>query len=130
MGSPELTNCAAIDSGTRKCIQCACDFSIHMHIYYMTRIKADTIKDDNVAKNLNSKEKILEKKKNMIKDTEMRKTQYEGERKTIIETCAKAAYFLENNAITPFNDCYKEYIEYLLKRYIFFNKCSETLINL
>lgn len=91
-----------------------------MHIYYMTKTKEDIIKDDNVAKNLDTKEKILQKKKKMIKTTENRKAEYEKEQKIIIETCAKAAYFLENNAITPFNDCYKEYIEYLINRYVYY----------
>lgn len=116
IGSPELVNCAAINKSTRRCNKCACDFSIHMHIYYMTKTKETTVKDDNVARNINSKEKVLESKRKLIKDIEKRKIELEIEHKVIIQTCAKFAHFLQNNAITPFSDSYKEYIEYLINR--------------
>lgn len=116
IGSPELVQCAAIDSTTRKCKKCPCDFSIHMHIYYMTITKEGTVRDDNIAKNIDTKEKVLASKKKLISDIKIKKDELDMEHQTIIKTCAKFAHFLQNNAITPFSDSYKEYIEYLITR--------------
>lgn len=82
----------------------------------MTKTKDATIKDDNVAKNINSKEKALDRKRKLIQEIEIRKAEFDGEQNIIVKTCAKFATFLENNAITPFSDSYKEYIEYLITR--------------
>ncbi|KAJ8910299.1 hypothetical protein NQ315_002461 [Exocentrus adspersus] len=90
IGSPELVNCAAIDKLTKACTKCQCDFSIHMHVYYLS--------------------------KTLINDISQRKEELEKEHGIIIKTCARFAHFLQNNAITPFSDSYKEYVEYLILR--------------
>ncbi|KAJ8984982.1 hypothetical protein NQ317_016893 [Molorchus minor] len=115
IGSPELVHCAAMDR-SRKCIKCSCDFSSHMHIYYMTKTKEDKIIDANVQKNINNKERVLQEAKRLLDDISIKLKELEQEHDVIIKCCAKFAHFLQNNAITPFSDHYNEYIEYMIVR--------------
>ncbi|KAJ8933107.1 hypothetical protein NQ318_016880 [Aromia moschata] len=87
-----------------------------MHIYYMTKTKEDQIVDDKVQKNINDKERVLQNAKKLISNISQRKSELEREHDIIVKCCARFAHFLQNNAITPFSDFYKEYIGYLITR--------------
>ncbi|XP_023309902.1 uncharacterized protein LOC108905327 [Anoplophora glabripennis] len=116
IGSPELLHCAAINSSTKACIQCRCDFSTHMHIYYLSKTVENKVVDKNIQKNINNKTAVLENCQMLIKHISTRKNELDEEHNIITKTCAKFAHFLQNNTITPFSDSYKEYIEYLITR--------------
>nr|XP_023025718.1 uncharacterized protein LOC111513720 [Leptinotarsa decemlineata] len=115
IGTPELIHCAAMD-GTSNCIKCGCDFKIHMHVYYMTKTIEVREVDPNVEKNINSKEAIMNNMRKVMGSIIDRKEELDNEHHTIVKICARFAHFLQNNAITPFSDSYKEYIEYLINR--------------
>ncbi|KAK9880706.1 hypothetical protein WA026_013032 [Henosepilachna vigintioctopunctata] len=115
IGAPELVNCAAMD-GSKKCKLCGCDYSTHMHIYYESKTVDKTIENDNVKQKINSKEELMNEKKKVIAEIKQIKLELEIEHKTIIHYIAKFANFLQHNAITPYNDVYREYIEYLIDR--------------
>ncbi|KAG5899641.1 hypothetical protein JTB14_036014 [Gonioctena quinquepunctata] len=115
IGSPELINCAAMN-GKAFCKECNCNFQLHMHVYYMTETKEVKEKDPNIEKNINSKQGVMENVRKLIEDMQIKKEELDGEHQIIITTCARFAHFLQNNAITPFSDSYKEYIEYLLNQ--------------
>lgn len=116
IGSPELVYCAAINRSTKACIKCECDFSAHMHIYYLTKTVENKVVDKNILKNINNKKTLLENTQKLINNISIRKKELDKEHKIITQTCAKFAHFLQNNAITPFSDSYQEYIEYLITR--------------
>ncbi|XP_023311754.1 uncharacterized protein LOC111692176 [Anoplophora glabripennis] len=116
VGSPELVKCAAIDSSTSACMKCHCDFSTHMHVYYMTKTVENKTVDKNVKQTIDSKEVLLQNARKLITDISRRKDELENEHNIIVRTCAKFAHFLQNNAIIPFSDSYKDYIEYLIMR--------------
>lgn len=116
IGSPELINCAAIDSSTKTCKKCHCDFSAHMHVYYFTKTVDSKMVDRNIKHSIDSKEKLLENARKLIDDISRKKDELQKEHEIIVRTCAKFAHFLQNNAITPFSDSYKEYIEYMIVR--------------
>ncbi|KAJ8966649.1 hypothetical protein NQ314_003416 [Rhamnusium bicolor] len=115
IGAPELLSCAAMN-GKRTCTRCECDFSVHMHIYYMTKTKEIREIDPNVQKNVDNKGKVIENANKLIEDIIKRKMEFEKEHDVIVKSCAQFAHFLQNNAITPFNDSYKDYINYLIIR--------------
>lgn len=114
IGSPELVNCAAMSN--KQCKKCGCQFSIHMHVYYLTKVKEDREIDSNIQKNIQSKEKVIENATKLLKSIELKKVDLESEHQIILTCCAKFAHFLQNNAITPYNDGYAEYIKYLIDR--------------
>lgn len=107
--------CAAMN-GTTTCQECACDYRVHMHIYYETETVNDKIEDENVRENITSKERALQETETLIKQMHDRKMELEREHNTIAHIAAKFAHFLQRNAITPFNDSYKEYMQHLIIR--------------
>lgn len=115
IGSPELMNCAAM-SGSTTCTKCSCDFRVHMHIYYRTKTKEIQEKDENMAKKITNRQELMKHNQQLMHLMETKKNELDEEQQVILRTCAKFAHFLQNNAITPFNDAYKDYIEYLVNR--------------
>lgn len=95
---------------------CQCDYSLHIHAYYLT--KTVEVKEEvaDVKKDLDNKEKVLQRAKHLLDSILKKKGEYEYEHETIVTTCALFAHFLQNNAIAAFHDSYKEYIEYLIVR--------------
>lgn len=87
-----------------------------MHIYYMTKTISDKLEDEVVKNNINKKEEALRESKRLIQQIDLRKNELEQERAIIIKSTAQFAHFLQYNAISPFNDSYKGYIEYLITR--------------
>ncbi|CAH1154069.1 unnamed protein product [Phaedon cochleariae] len=115
IGDPQLVNCAAMDR-KNDCQRCGCSFKVHQHIYYKTKVKEIREVDDNVKKNIYDKTKLVEEAERTLQSVMKKKEELISEHQIIVTTCARFAHFLKNNAITPFNDSYKEYIEYLIKR--------------
>lgn len=114
IGNPALMGCSAMSSNI--CQICGCSYDVHMHVYYMTTTKERQIENSNAIKNIDDKEKFLEEVDKLIASMVMKKAELEEEHNTIVTSCAKFTHFLQNNAITPFNDSYKDYIEYLITR--------------
>ncbi|RZC40591.1 hypothetical protein BDFB_005023, partial [Asbolus verrucosus] len=115
IGDHRLAGCAAMN-GTRTCSKCSCDYSVHMHVYYITKPIEDNVVDDIVKQNIDTKERACKEKEKLMKKITQRRKELEAEHKVIVEIIAKFAHFLQQNAITPFNDSYKEYIEHVITR--------------
>nr|XP_008197555.1 PREDICTED: uncharacterized protein LOC659539 isoform X2 [Tribolium castaneum] len=114
VGDLNLMHCAAMMG--RMCKKCTCDFSVHMHVYYLTKTIDDKVVDSVVKDNINQKEQALREGQRLIGEIDRRKRELEEEREAIIKSTAQFAHFLQHNAIAPFNDSYKGYIEYLISR--------------
>ncbi|XP_072391545.1 uncharacterized protein [Diabrotica undecimpunctata] len=115
IGAAELINCAKMN-GTSTCTECMCDFKVHMHVYYLTKTVEKEEVDENIQRNITNREDLIKSKQKIIKNIEVKHSELHSEHQVVVEACAKFAHFLQNNAITPFNDSYKEYIEYLINR--------------
>lgn len=116
VNNPEIFHCSAMD-GSGTCRIChGCSYLVHMHIYYETTTIETRIENSNALKNIDDKEKFLAEVRIHIDDMLVKKTELENEHDIIVTSCAKFTHFLQNNAITAFNDSYKEYIEYLISR--------------
>lgn len=87
-----------------------------MHVYYTSTTVEKRIENTNSVSNITDKEKLIEEAKQFIEDMVRRKEEFTMEHKTIVQSCARFTHFLEQNAITTFNDCYKEYLQYLISR--------------
>ncbi|CAG9769511.1 unnamed protein product [Ceutorhynchus assimilis] len=115
VGDPHLLHCTAMH-GTSVCQECNCRYNTHMHIYYETETFENKIVDENVLKNINTKEDAAKEKQRIINEVLNRKEEFEKEHTTIIKCSAAFAHFLQRNAITPINDSLKEYVKYLISR--------------
>ncbi|KAF2891786.1 hypothetical protein ILUMI_14387, partial [Ignelater luminosus] len=115
VGSPELVRCDAMNS-QQHCNYCGCSYLKHMHIYYQSFTYEDNIVDDNVRSQITTKENAKRAAENLIREIKQRRAEYEKEQNIIIKNTAKFAHFLQNNAITAYNDAYQSYLEYLIDR--------------
>ena len=115
IGDPGLISCAAMSHG--KCTLCGCPWQIHMHIYKETK-KINVHKEDQSVKNaIKNKEEIRVHIEKLMKDLNKRRSELEGESQTISRSIAKFSYFLQEHALTPFNDAYSDYLKQLIKKY-------------
>ncbi|KAK4872828.1 hypothetical protein RN001_014857 [Aquatica leii] len=115
IGSPELINCAAMNPNG-ECHKCSCRYQVHMHIYYETEAFENRLEDELVKTKIVTKEQAIQSAQNLSLKLSNRLWKLNKERETIIKTTAKFACFLKMNAITPYNDAYEAYLEYLIDR--------------
>lgn len=114
--NPALIHCAAMSLPNNLCSQCGCSYRVHMHVYYTTTTRLKNIRNTNVIKNIDDKKKCLVEVNKLIENMMIKKNELENEHDAVVTSCAKFTHFLQHNAITPFNDAYKGYIEYLIIR--------------
>ncbi|KAJ3655974.1 hypothetical protein Zmor_015081 [Zophobas morio] len=113
IGDPGLIDCGAMSHG--KCIFCGCPWQVHMHIYKETK-KVDVHKEDQSVKNaIKNKEEVRVYIEQLMKDLNKRRSELEEEGQTISRIIAKFSYFLQEHALTPFNDAYSDYLKQLIK---------------
>lgn len=103
-------------NGTSNCQKCGCDFSKHKHIYYETTLFETKQVDENVVKEITTKESAARKVQAMLNRLEDVKREHEQEHEFILNSLATFASFLKKNAITAYNDAYGKYIGYLIDR--------------
>ncbi|KAF5308238.1 hypothetical protein FQR65_LT06231 [Abscondita terminalis] len=124
IGSPELINCAAMDS-QGECRQCTCRYQVHMHIYYITETFERKLEDQSVKTRILSKQQALKHVQNLTLTIHARIATLEIERETVLKTTAKFACFLKTNAIAPYNDAYEAYLKYLIDRENSLNEATD-----
>ena len=87
-----------------------------MHIYKTTE-KVQTQKEDTTIREaIRDKEDARFKIQKLMKDLNKRMSELEEEGEIIAESVAKFSFFLQEHALTPFNDAYSDYIKQLIKK--------------
>ncbi|KAJ3655989.1 hypothetical protein Zmor_015094 [Zophobas morio] len=109
VGHPGLENCAVMVQGN--CMRCGCSWKKHLHIYKETQKVEVKKEDQNVKNTIKSKEDARVHIEKTLNNVNQRRTELEAEGTTISKTIAKFAYFLQEHALTPFNDLYSAYIK-------------------
>ena len=114
IGDPGIINCAAILDDT--CKECGCHWKVHMHIYKETE-KINVHKENqNVKNTIKTKEDGRLAIEKLMKELNQEMEEREEEGRIISESIAKFSYFLQEHALTPFNDAYSDYIKQLIKK--------------
>ncbi|XP_063922693.1 uncharacterized protein LOC135137079 [Zophobas morio] len=110
IGDPAIINCDAIlDNGT--CKECGCHWKVHMHLYKITE-KIHVQKEDQDVKNaIKTKEDSRLGIEKLMKELKQRMKELKKEGGIISESIAKFSHFLQEHALTPFNDAYSDYIK-------------------
>lgn len=91
-----------------------------MHIYFETEQYTDREIDKKVDADIKKKEEIVRDITAFINRLQTQKRALEGEKDIVQKSMAKFAHFLSNNAITPYNDKYQEFIQYLIEKYVYY----------
>lgn len=99
-----------------ECTVCGCSYKLHKHIYYESHLVKTEIESESVKIQLKNKQDAQAAIEEFIRDIERRFAEYEEERDIISKSTAKFAHFLQNNAITPYNDAYECFLEYTIDR--------------
>ena len=100
---------------TNQCWNCKHSFKQHMHITYTLKVDQEEFLSDEVQANINSiKDEKL--KKDALKTELTNNTkELEEEREFIMECATNFGSFLKYNAMVPYNDAFKDYIDMLIR---------------
>ena len=109
VGDPQLEDCGVMTDGN--CMYCHCSWKKHLHIYKETQKVEVKKEDQNVKNTIKSKEDARVHIEKTLNNVNQRRTELEAEGSTISKTIAKFAYFLQEHALTPFNDLYSAFIK-------------------
>ncbi|CAG8615968.1 4350_t:CDS:1 [Ambispora gerdemannii] len=114
IGSKFLLLCSAINYFSGTCKICECHRSKHAYVNYENKQVIKDVLDpkiEQISKNQNEQERKI----TILKIYEARSKQLEKEKETIEEINLKFAQFLRQNAITPFNDAYADYLDLFIR---------------
>ncbi|KAJ3655986.1 hypothetical protein Zmor_015093 [Zophobas morio] len=110
IGDPKLMSCTAM-AGRPNCQQCECPWQVHMHIYKeATKVSVRKV-DQNVLGVIRSKQDARFHMHKLIEDLNTRRQELEKEGETISSIVAKFSWFLQEHALTPFNDAYGRFAD-------------------
>lgn len=93
------------------CFNCSHSYQVHLWINYETKIVSKEIRDENKFNRIGANKQNIDQKQMQIGLIKAKVEKITQERHFITECAAYFARFLINNAITPFNDALKDYIE-------------------
>jgi len=114
LNNTALLGCSAME-GTANCTKCGCSYVSHMHIYYemeeMDVLVEDSAVKDLIAQKADGKALIRQS----IKTLEKRSEDLLKEKEFLTKSVARFAIFLKNNAIAPYNDAFKDYLQHFIR---------------
>ena len=87
-----------------------------MHIYKTTEKIQVQKEDQKVRHAIKDKEDARVRIQKLMKKLNRRMKELENESQVISESIAKFSWFLQEHALTPFNDAYGDYIQQLITK--------------
>jgi hypothetical protein len=114
IGDPALMHCSAM-GGSQTCRMCGCSYKIHVHVCYESKVVERQEVDDRMKDKIKTKEDAKQQAEDLIVKLRKRFDDLKAEEETITKVTANFAHFLKNNAIAPYNDSFKEYLEHLIE---------------
>ncbi|CAG2107057.1 unnamed protein product [Medioppia subpectinata] len=113
-----------------ECHECGHSYDQHMHMVNETQTKVTMVRDPEVDTAIESTRSAAEAKEEHIKSLDQRIAELKAENETIVQSMSLFACFLANNALTPINDAFEEYIRHLIanERHNTFNANSGATI--
>ncbi|CAG2170457.1 unnamed protein product [Oppiella nova] len=97
------------------CFVCGHCYQSHLHINYETSIKKTKIRDNKKYRRINNAVEAAKVKQQHIWELEAKIVELAVETEIISKSMARFACFLKENALTPFNDAFGDYVRYLIK---------------
>jgi hypothetical protein len=111
----EIKNCEVIDRKTGLCKICEFSYELHKREYYKTTLVIKSGVDITVHQDIKSLEDERKKSESIIDDIHDRCEDLNDEREFITKCTAKFSHYLANNAIVPYDDSFKSYMEHLIE---------------
>lgn len=122
IGNDKLFHCIAMSSGS--CLKCSHNYRTHMHIEYKTSLIEKEFLSKEVQKKILDKQDEKSQKKEFIAVLAKKSKELASERDCILECATFFGAFLKMNAIVPYNDSFRDYMELLIRN----EECKEEEI--
>ena len=97
------------------CRHCKHDYRDHMHMTYTTSLVQKTFLSDDIQKEINNKANVKDKKQKLIEVLEKRIEEYKKEKEVLYRCASHFGAFLKQNAMIPYNDSFRDYLDMLIK---------------
>ncbi|CAG2170222.1 unnamed protein product [Oppiella nova] len=98
-----------------KCFGCGHSYQTHLHINYETKIVKKQVRDESKYERITTNKEMSLAQEKQIKKLEIKIEELSKETHIITKAMAKFACFLKNNALTPFNDAFEDYVKVIIK---------------
>ncbi|GBG78130.1 hypothetical protein CBR_g26167 [Chara braunii] len=110
-----LRFCSTFHKVSGNCKSCGCNWKHHAHQFTEAKQTTHKIVDTTVDGKIKTKEEARALLKEHVQKLRLRIKELEEEQQTINRIVASFAHFCVENAISPYNDAYKDYLDYLIK---------------
>ncbi|GBG76311.1 hypothetical protein CBR_g22059 [Chara braunii] len=110
-----LRLCTAFHKISGACKVCGCNWKTHAHQFTEARQTVHKVKNTTIDGKIKTKEELREALEGHLNTLRQRIVELEQEQQSINGIVAKFAHFCSENAISPYNDAYKDYLDYLIK---------------
>ncbi|CAG2106788.1 unnamed protein product [Medioppia subpectinata] len=119
VGKSDLLRCKAFNESSNclsetECRVCGHSYTEHMHLMIDTQTKVTMVRDKDVGSQIYSTQSAAETKEMHIRGLDKRIAEMKTENETIAKSMSMFACFLSNNALTPINDAFEEYVRHLI----------------
>ncbi|CAG2163202.1 unnamed protein product [Oppiella nova] len=98
-----------------KCFGCGHSFQTHLHINFETKIVKKQVRDESKYKRITTVKEMTLAQDEQIKKLEITIEELSKENHIITKAMAKFASFIKNNALTPSNDVFEDYVKFIIK---------------
>ena len=109
----QLHGCAAMSNGT--CHHCGHNYRTHMHITYSTTLVEKEFLSSDAQSKIAEKTNLKDQKESFIANLERSIKELQEEKEFIYECAGRFGVFLKENAMIPYNDSFKEYLDMLIR---------------
>ncbi|CAG2110514.1 unnamed protein product [Medioppia subpectinata] len=96
------------------CEKCGHSYTHHLHMLYDTKPEVIKVIDDEVNTRIQTARSSTEAKQIQVQHLDQQIAELNAEGETIVNSMAMFACFLANNALTPINDAFEDYVRHLI----------------
>ncbi|CAG2109897.1 unnamed protein product [Medioppia subpectinata] len=99
---------------SNECHVCGHSYEKHMQLLYETQQRVTKVTDQAVNTQIKSVQMAADLKERQLRSLDKRVAELNAENKIIAQSVPKFACFLANNALTPINDAFEDYVRHLI----------------
>ncbi|CAG2105159.1 unnamed protein product [Medioppia subpectinata] len=100
--------------GSDNCLHCGHSYTQHLHITYDTKPEVIRVIDPGVSARISTAQSSAAAKQQLIRVMDQQIAELNAESETIVKSMSMFACFLANNALTPMNDAFEDYVRHLI----------------
>ena len=98
-----------------KCSNCKHKHTDHMQLTYRQELVEEDFLPKEAVEEIKRWGTINRKKQELVNQTEVKVKELEYEKRFIMDSAVKFGTFMQDNAVIPYNDAFKDYLEMLIK---------------